>query len=90
MVTFSFGAEGLTVSTSNPAMGDASEDLAMEWVGNDVKIGLNYEYVAQFLQQAGTDQIEVRLKDSSTQALFAPVGEESGSYQYVVMPMRLS
>jgi DNA polymerase-3 subunit beta len=90
MVTFAFGKTGLTVSTSNPAMGDASEELPGEWVGEDVRIGLNYEYVLQFLQQVGTEQVEVRLKDSSTQALFAPVGDDSGSYQYVVMPMRLS
>ena len=90
MVAFSFGRGGLNISTSNPAMGDAAEDLAMEWAGADVKIGLNYEYVLQFLQQARTDQVEVRLKDSSTQALFLPVGEEGGTYQYVVMPMRLS
>jgi len=90
MVTFSFGPGGLNVSTSNPALGDASEDLPVEWQGEAVKIGLNYEYVLQFLQQVGTDQIEVRLKDSSTQALFQPAGEEGGSYKYVVMPMRLS
>jgi DNA polymerase-3 subunit beta len=90
MVSFSFGARGLTISTSNPAMGDASEVLPLEWVGNDVEIGLNYEYVLQFLQQVGRDQVEVRLKDTGSQALFLPAGEGSGSYQYVVMPMRLS
>ncbi len=35
---------------------------------------------------------ELKLKDSSTQALLGPAGENAGdiTYQYVVMPMRLS
>ena len=70
-------------------MGEAKESVPMEWEGEPVKIGLNYEYMLSFLQFAGSEQVEVRLRDSSTQALFLPVGDDASQYQYVVMPMRL-
>lgn len=90
MVSFAFGANGLTVATNNPNMGDATEELPVEWTGDGVTIGLNFEYVMNFLQAVDCEQVAVFLKDSTTQALFEPVGEEDrGTYRYVVMPMRL-
>lgn len=91
MVAFKFAKGTLTISTSNPNMGDASEDLPAEWDGDEVTIGLNHEYVQQFLQQLGSENVEVRLKDAATQALFSPadVKADEAQYQYVVMPMRL-
>ena len=90
MVGLSVGGGSLTVSTANPSMGEASEEIAVEHAGDDVKIGLNHEYVQQFLQVLGTEKVEIRLKDSSTQALLVPVDDAELEHQYVIMPMRLS
>jgi DNA polymerase III sliding clamp (beta) subunit (PCNA family) len=60
----------------------------VEQDGGAVRIGLNHEYVRQFLSVADTEQVEIKLKDSTTQALFQPAGVTG--YQYVVMPMRLN
>ena len=80
-----------TISTgagaSAAVLGEASETLAVEQDGADVRIGLNHEYVRQFLSVLDTEKVEIRLKDSTTQALFQPAGH--AGYQYVVMPMRL-
>ena len=90
LVTFQFAGDALTIATSNPATGEASEDIAIEHDGADVKIGLNHEYVQQFLSVAETDRIEIHLKDSNTQALLQPEDASGVTYQYVVMPMRLT
>ena len=55
-----------------------------------MKIGLNYEYIHQFLQAVSCEFVEVRLRDAQGQALFTPVDDGPGKYEYVVMPMRLS
>lgn len=86
-------ADGIaTISTggapSTTVLGEASETLATEQEGGPVKIGLNHEYVRQFLSVVDTEQVELKLRDSTTQALFGPAG--ATGYQYVVMPMRLS
>jgi len=82
----------LSISTQNPNMGEAREELDVEQIGGEVKIGLNYEYLLQFLQVVGCEKVELKLKDSSTQALLSPTGEDAGdiTYKYVVMPMRLA
>ena len=43
-----------------------------------------------FLQVISSEEVELRLRDSATQALLVPVGDEEFQYEYVVMPMRLS
>ena len=95
MVTVSLAEGRLTISTSNPNAGEANESLPVELaegVSGDVsvKIGLNYEYLLQFLQVVGGETLELQLKDSSTQGLLLPTEQGPFDYRYVVMPMRLS
>jgi DNA polymerase-3 subunit beta len=94
MVTLALGEGRLTISTQNPSTGEAREELEVAHQGEEVRIGLNYEYLLQFLQVVGSESVEIRLKDSSTQALLGPAGEGGDEpvhpYQYVVMPMRLA
>ena len=89
LVTLSVDGQALTISATNPSMGEASEELPCEHSGADVKMGLNHEYLQQFLSVEDTEKVEIRLKDGTTQALLKPVSGGTTSYQYVVMPMRL-
>lgn len=89
LVTVHVAGQTLTISATNPSMGEASEEMAVEHEGDEVKIGLNHEYLQQFLAVVDGDTIELRLKDGGTQALLVPDGGGSCAYQYVVMPMRL-
>lgn len=90
MVTLAFGPSGLNVAASNPNMGEASEDVACEVSGGEVRIGLNFEYLLHFLQAVSSDAVEIRLKDTTTQALLVPTDGEGLEYRYVIMPMRLA
>lgn len=87
---FSLAGGALQVATSNPNMGEAQEELAVEHSGEDVRIGLNVEYVQQFLSAVSGEKVEIRLKNGSTQALFVPQGDGPWECRYVVMPMRLA
>ena len=89
MVTLQVDGQQLTVSGVNPSMGEATDEMTVENSGGDVKIGLNHDYLQQFLSVAECEKIEIRLKDSGTQALLKPIGD-GPAYQYVVMPMRLA
>jgi DNA polymerase-3 subunit beta len=90
MVSIHLNEGSLTISSNNPNMGDAVETLNVDHQGDEVRIGLNYEYMLQFLQVVGTERLRLKLKDSNTQALLEPAGEQDASYRYVIMPMRLS
>jgi DNA polymerase III subunit beta len=76
------------VSASSPELGEAREALATDFAGEGTEIGFNAQYLVEFLQVVGTEQVQVELKDPESQGLLRPVGESEGEYRYVVMPMR--
>jgi DNA polymerase-3 subunit beta len=82
-------AEGrLEVSASSPELGEARESLSIEYGGDGVEIGFNAQYLLDFLAVVGTEEVALELRDTESQGLLRPVGEDGGDYRYVVMPMR--
>jgi DNA polymerase-3 subunit beta len=78
----------LEVSASSPELGEAREALSIDYTGDGAEIGFNAQYLVEFLQAVGTDEIQLELKDAESQGMLKPVGEAEGEYRYVVMPMR--
>jgi DNA polymerase-3 subunit beta len=88
-VRFSLKGGKAEISSRNPEMGDASENLPVEYSGEDLEVGFNAKYLLDFLSVAGSDKVTLELKDEVTQGLLRPGGEEGKRYTYVVMPMRI-
>jgi DNA polymerase III subunit beta len=78
----------LEVSASSPEFGEARESIEVDFGGEGTEIGFNAQYLVDFLGVVGTVEVAVELKDSESQGIFRPVGDEGGDYRYVVMPMR--
>lgn len=80
----------LDVTASSPDQGDARESLVVDFAGPEVEIGFNAQYIVDFLGAAGTEEIQVELRDGDSQGILRPV-EAAGEtdYRYIVMPMRL-
>jgi DNA polymerase III subunit beta len=78
----------LEVSASSPELGEAREALAIDYTGDPAEIGFNAQYLVEFLQAVGSDEVQLELKDAESQGMLKPVGETEGEYRYVVMPMR--
>ena len=76
------------VSASSPELGEAREALAVDFAGEGTEIGFNAQYLVEFLQAVGTEQVQLELKDPESQGMLRPVGDGEGEYRYVVMPMR--
>ncbi|MGH9457396.1 MAG: DNA polymerase III subunit beta [Thermoanaerobaculia bacterium] len=91
-VRFDFAPGKLTVSSTNPELGDARETVPIEYAGQPFYVGLNAAYVTDFLSAVDTPNVTLDLKDENSQCIGRP--EETGSlpydYLYVVMPMRIS
>ncbi len=90
VVRCSFESDGLTVSARNPELGQATEQVGCELEGSDVEIGLNPDYIGQFLQVVEADQVSLQLKDENAQCVATPVDGSDKRYLCVIMPMRLS
>ena len=91
-VRFDFSPGKLTVSSTNPELGDARETVPIDYAGNPFFVGLNAAYVTDFLSAVDTPSVALDLKDENSQCIGRPSANEELPYDYlyVVMPMRLA
>jgi len=77
----------LTLSTSNPELGEANEELVVDYSGESLSIGFNSRYLMDVLAAMDGDTITLELSDSLSPCLIREVGNDQ--YKCVVMPMRV-
>lgn len=77
----------LEVSSSNPELGDAREELDIDYQGEELSVGFNARYLLDILQVQDQEQINIILKDNLSPGLIKPLDEDG--YLAVIMPMRL-
>lgn len=79
----------LVFSASNPDLGEATEEVPCEYEGDDLQLGVNPDYFAQFLAATETDRVRLELKDENSQCVAYPVDGHDKRYVCVIMPIRL-
>jgi len=79
----------LVITAANPDLGEAREELVCEYEGEELKIGMNPDYLVHFLSALDTDAVRLDLKDENTQCIGYPVDGEDKRYLCVIMPMRI-
>ena len=77
----------LEVSSSNPELGDAREELDIDYQGPEMAIGFNARYLLDILQVQDDNRIRMLFKDQLSPGLLQP--ENDQGFLAVVMPMRL-
>jgi DNA polymerase III subunit beta len=77
------------VSSNSPELGEAREQLAVDYGGTPLQICFNSQYVTDFLGVVETESVQLELKDEVSQAVMRPLGADGYEYTYVIMPMRL-
>ena len=86
-VTFSLAGGRMEITSNNPELGDAKEELEVEYKGKDLRIGFNARYVLDVLTNMHDEIVKVELKDQLSPGLIRP--DKDASYLCVVMPMRI-
>jgi len=86
-VKLAFQAGTLVISSSNPDMGEAREEIDVEYPDELLEIGFNSKYLLECLAVMKSEKLEFHLKDR----LCPGVLRESGyqNHTYVIMPMRI-
>jgi len=80
--------EGMAISASNPDLGEAVEELDVEYKGKALAVGFNARYLIDVLTVLEDDgDVDIELKDELSPSLLRRGGDEG--YTYVVMPMKL-
>jgi DNA polymerase III subunit beta len=79
----------LSITSQSADVGEAKEDIPLDYTGESLSIGFNAQYLLDFLGVVGTDEVVFEFKDEQSPALLRPLGDEGAEYKYVIMPMRL-
>ena len=87
MVRFEIQKGSLTLVSDNTDLGAAVEELAIEYDGEEVSIGLNAKYVLDVLNVMDVEAVTLNLKDQNHSCLFTSANDDQ--YKSIVMPMRL-
>ena len=77
------------ITSNSPELGEAREQLTVDYTDGAVQVCFNAQYVLDFLNVAETDGVKLEFRDETSQAVMKPVGAEGYDYTYVIMPMRI-
>lgn len=77
----------MEISSNNPELGDAKEEIEIGYSGADMKIGFNAKYIEDVLRSIEKVEIDFELNDQLSPGIMRP--HDDSSYTCVVMPMRI-
>jgi len=81
-------SETMTVSSSNPALGEARDVVSIEYSKEPIKIGFNSRYLTDAVSAFRTDKVTLSFADSLSPVIVTDNG--SKDHICILMPMRLS
>ncbi|WP_298268399.1 DNA polymerase III subunit beta [Geobacter sp.] len=80
-------ADRMVISSSNPELGEATEDLDAVYGGEPLSIRFNARYLIDVLSVLDESEVALVLRDELSPAIVKPAGVEG--FTAVIMPMRL-
>ena len=86
-VTLTISADGMQIATTNPEMGDAKEEIEIEYKGEEIKIGFNARYLLEILTSMDSDGVDFSFNDHLSPGIMRQ--NTDASYTCIVMPMRI-
>lgn len=86
-VTLALSKGKLEISSNNPDLGDAKEEIEIDYKGEDMKIGFNAKYILDVLNSFEDENVDINLNDQLSPGLMRPHNDHN--YTCVVMPMRI-
>jgi DNA polymerase-3 subunit beta len=79
----------LKVLSNNPDLGEAREEVPVEYAGEPLKIGFNARYLTDVVGVLKADDVLLELADDLSPGVLKGAGEPDAGYTAVVMPMRI-
>ena len=89
-VRLQFSSGVLRFSVNTPDLGEAQDEIAVTYDGEDLEIGFNANYLLEILKLMPTDEVRMTFKAPERAATIEPVGwDDPAAYMCLVMPLRL-
>lgn len=86
-VKFDLEEDKLIVSSSSPDLGEAKEEMAVDYKGEKVTLGFNARYVLDVLGAVSSEKVVLEFQDPLSPVLVKEEGNDD--YKCVIMPMRI-
>jgi DNA polymerase III subunit beta len=86
-VKVSLAPGAIRITSQNPDLGDASEDIPVEYKGSPLTVGFNARYLMDVLEAVQADEMILDLSDEHSPGVLRPAGDPT--FTAVVMPMRI-
>jgi DNA polymerase-3 subunit beta len=87
-IKLSIARNKLTLSSQNPTLGGAVEEIPIQYEGEDLDIALNYIYLLDCLKEIDDDRIKIDFENS--ERVITVKGAEEEGYVNLIMPMKLN
>ena len=89
-IKMSFNSGMLKFSVTTPDLGEAQDELPVQYTGDQLDIGFNATYLLEILRYMPTEQIRLTFKAPERAATIEPEGwDDPSKYLCLVMPLRL-
>jgi DNA polymerase-3 subunit beta len=85
-VVIQIGTGKMEISTVNPEMGDAHEEIEVQYEGEPLKFTMNHKYIFEIINTFSNDIVEISVKDVDTPVKFQNYQDDSVTC--VIMPMQ--
>ncbi len=89
-IKMSFNTGMLKFSVTTPDLGEAQDELPVQYTGDQLDIGFNATYLLEILRFMPTEQVRLTFKAPERAATIEPEGwDDPARYLCLVMPLRL-
>lgn len=89
-IRLSFNSGMLRFSVQTPDLGEATDELAVRYTGDQLDIGFNASYLLEILRYIPTEEVKLTFKAPERAATVEPEGwTDQATYLCLVMPLRL-
>jgi DNA polymerase-3 subunit beta len=86
-VQFNFSEEKLTLSSQNMDIGSGQEEIAIQFKGEDIKLGFNGKYFVEALQVMNSEKIKAYLSSEKSPCLIE--ADDDPGFMGIIMPMAI-
>jgi DNA polymerase-3 subunit beta len=88
-VRFDIADGQINISSQAADVGEAGENLQIDYNGEKITAGFNAQYLNDFFSVIEASEVIFDFKDGNSQAQLRPKGEDEYDFRYIIMPMRL-
>ncbi len=86
-ISVAFKPGVLVVTSRNPDHEEATDEMAIDYQGEEIEIGFNVNYLQDAIRECGSEKVHFFFKDPSTSGIIKE--ENNAEKLYVIMPMRI-